>query len=121
MCENDSKIKNSTSKSKVFLTLPNGRRPPHDDNRNMAQANFYLIMTVQTNYLTVIKIWCLKSAKNFTKNNCLKGTNHIATVGNRSAEGGNRSATVLWLVPGPFFVMNDRKRVDVASQRGVIA
>ena len=64
-------------------------------------------MTVQTNYLTVIKIWCLKSAKNFTKNNCLKGTNHIATVE-------NRSATVLWLVPGPFFVMNDRKRGDVA-------
>ena len=96
--------------------------------KNIGQRNFYLIMTVQTNYLTVIKIWCLKSEKNFTKNNCLKGTNHIATVenrsatgGNRFAAGGNRSATVLWLVPGPFFVMNDRKRVDVTSQRGVIA
>jgi len=37
--------------------------------RNMGQCNFYLILTVQTNYLTVCQIWCLKSAKNFIKNN----------------------------------------------------
>ena len=62
----------------------------------MGQANLYLIMTVQTNYLTVSKIWCLKSAKNFTTNNYLKGTNHIAsgencyvTEGNHNVTGGN--------------------------------
>ncbi len=69
-CKNH-ETEESPSKSKVFLSLHNGRRPLHNNKRNMGQANFYLIMTVQTNYLTVYKIWCLKSAKNFIKNNCL--------------------------------------------------
>ncbi len=45
----------------------------HNGKRNMGQGNFYLIMTLQTNYLTVCKIWCLKPAKNFIKNICLIG------------------------------------------------
>ncbi len=60
--------------------------------RNIGQGNFYLIMTVQTNYLTSFRIWCLKSAKNFKKNKFFKGTNHIASRENRFVTGENRSA-----------------------------